>query len=288
MDTFGLPVAEEDLHFIRSIRTDLQNKFSEWNPYYGWVMPEHGVPIEHWFSLDAWFFSRMDVNPVEITLEGLPSYGMTKEWFTKNPVSDDYRLQWFYDSRNRVWTNNPNYIVPTNQLPKYCYPPAPAPLAPYPQFGARMRAFYYINPDEVITQRPAIEPIEPSEHNWIMAETIERINRPRPREPVIIYCALEVITHPDNAMVYLNGQFLGYSNTYFQGLNPGNYIILVKKEGYADYSEQITLPPGGDVLFEHTFAMTHPAPPVSPIISPILLVTGGLIAAVVIVKVLRQ
>lgn len=60
---------------------------------------------------------------------------------------------------------------------------------------------------------------------------------------------LSVESSPPDAVIYLNGKYSGNSPRVFSGLAPGEYVIRLQKQGYADETGRVTLAAGEDITF---------------------------------------
>lgn len=83
-------------------------------------------------------------------------------------------------------------------------------------------------------------------------------------QAAVTTAALRVETDPEDAGIYLNGKYSGDSPKAFPGLAPGEYVILLEKQGYAPEQGSVTLAAGDDIQFVRSL---------SPLTSPTIAVT---------------
>lgn len=78
-----------------------------------------------------------------------------------------------------------------------------------------------------------------------------------------------VISSPTGATVYLNNVFIGHTPITSDGILPGTHTVLVRNQGYADWTEGVRVTPGNVTTVDATLA---PAPP-TPVPTTITTVT---------------
>lgn len=53
------------------------------------------------------------------------------------------------------------------------------------------------------------------------------------------YCAIDIVSDPEGAKVYLNNEEQGVTPIKIENLDPGKYKLSIKKDGYAPHEEEI-------------------------------------------------
>ncbi|MFA6333098.1 MAG: PEGA domain-containing protein [Methanoregula sp.] len=104
--------------------------------------------------------------------------------------------------------------------------------------------------------------------------------------PVPATGAIEVVSTPAGAEIYVDNLFKGYSPSTLTGIAPGDHQVLLKYTGYVDYSQTATVTSGQTTPLAISM---QPAPAPTPASAPSLaILIAGLIGAAGISAVLRR
>ncbi|MDD1686982.1 PEGA domain-containing protein [Methanoregula sp.] len=104
--------------------------------------------------------------------------------------------------------------------------------------------------------------------------------------PVPATGALDVVSTPAGAEIYVDNLFKGYTPSTLTGIAPGDHQVLLKYTGYVDYSQTATVNSGQTTPLAISM---QPAPTPTPASAPSLaILIAGLVAAAGIGAVLRR
>ncbi|HQC38755.1 MAG TPA: PEGA domain-containing protein, partial [Thermotogota bacterium] len=90
--------------------------------------------------------------------------------------------------------------------------------------------------------------------------------------------SMEITSEPDGAAIYINGRDTGYrtsvSGTLTMTIDPGTYEIMLKKDGYQDWIQTMTINPGVNTPLHVTLQPNTAKITITPNVSAVLYIDG--------------
>lgn len=90
--------------------------------------------------------------------------------------------------------------------------------------------------------------------------------------------SMEITSEPEGAAIYINGRDTGYrtsvSGTLTMTIDPGTYEIMLKKDGYQDWIQTMTINPGVNTPLHVTLQPNTAKITITPNVSAVLFIDG--------------